>query len=511
VSGRRGRTPFAKPNGHFPKSGIRLIRALAEQIEAEDLFDRQAAVVVGVSGGLDSMAMLHALVGLNRHAGYSLALHVAHLNHGLRGDESDADAAFVQSAAADLDLPCTVERVDVPEATRSTGESIEETARRCRYAFYERVCTHAASARLVAVGHTADDNAETVLHRVIRGTGWRGMAGIPQRRPIRERSAIEVVRPILRFTREELRVFLDGLGVTFRQDRTNESTEPMRNRIRNIVLPLLREQLNPQVDDALLRLAQQARWVDEYLRETVDPMFGTLLISRNDQEIILNAASMAAKPRIVQAELIRRAVRGLGVGERRFTHATVIAISALLRERAGTQELHLPDGITVMRVYDRLIFTRPADEPREELAPEVRVNVPGRTSLPVRQLEMECRITHPSEHALEQWRHGPHAGVEEPTEAEEWLDLDAVHLPLTVRNRQAGDRFWPLGAPGTRKLSDFLIDAKVPLADRDSVTVLCDHLGPIYVIGYRIDDRVKLTASTRRVLEVRVRSLGPRG
>ena len=500
-----------KPNGHFPMSGIRLIRALAEQIEAEDLFDRQSAVVVGVSGGLDSTALLHALVGLNRHAGYSLTLHVAHLNHGLRGAESDADAAFVQSTAADLELPCTVERVDVPDAARDTGESIEETARRCRYAFYERVCTGPASAKLVAVGHTADDNAETVLHRVIRGTGWRGMTGIPQRRPIRERSAIEVVRPTLRFTREELRVFLDGLGVAFRHDRTNESTEPMRNRIRNIVLPLVREQVNPQVDDALLRLAQQARWVDEFLRETVDTMFGTLLISRNDQEVVLNAAAMAAKPQIVQAELIRRAVRGLGVGERRFTHATVIAVTRLLQDRTGTQELHLPDGVTVMRVYDRLIFIRPADEPREELAPEVRVNVPGRTSLAMRRLELECRITHPSDRALEQWRQGRRAAADEPAEAQEWLDLDAVHLPLTVRNRQAGDRFWPLGAPGTRKLSDFLIDAKVPLAERDSATVLCDHLGPIYLIGYRIDDRVKLTAGTRRVLEVRVRSLRPDG
>ncbi|MBN1511718.1 MAG: tRNA lysidine(34) synthetase TilS [Phycisphaerae bacterium] len=496
-----------KPNGHFPMSGIRLIRALAEQIEAEDLFDRQAAVVVGVSGGLDSMALLHALVGLNRHAGYSLALHVAHLNHGLRGAESDSDAAFVQSAAAALDLPCTVERIDVPEAARSTGESVEETARRCRYAFYERVCAGPASSKLLAIGHTANDNAETVLHRVIRGTGWRGMAAIPRRRPIREQSPIEVVRPILRFTREELRVFLDGLGVSFRHDRTNESTEPMRNRIRNIVLPLLREQLNPQVDDALLRLAEQARWVDEFLRETVDPMFETLLISRNDQEISLNAASMAGKPRIVQAELIRRAVRGLGVGERRFTHATVIAVTRLLQERTGTQELHLPDGVTVMRVYDRLIFSRPADEPREELAPEVRVNVPGHTSLPMRHIELECRVAHPAEHALEHWRSQSLQQTALHAEAEEWLDLDAVHLPLTVRNRQAGDRFWPLGAPGTRKLSDFLIDAKVPLADRDAVTLLCDHLGPIYIIGYRIDDRVKLTASTRRVLEIRVRSL----
>jgi tRNA(Ile)-lysidine synthase len=492
-------------------SGTRLIRALAEQTEAEDLFDRHASMVVGVSGGPDSMALLHALVGLNRQAGYSLGLHVAHLNHGLRGTESDGDAAFVRAAAADLGLSCTVERADVGSLARGRGESLEETARRCRYAFYEQVCAGAASARLVAVGHTADDNAETILHRVIRGTGWRGMTGIPRRRPIRDASIIEVVRPVLRFTRDELRTFLDGLGIASRQDRTNESTEPMRNRIRNLVLPLLREQVNPQADDALLRLGEQARWVEDFLRETVSPMFDTLLIDRTDQEVTLNAASMAAKPQIVQAELIRRAVRALGVGERRFAHATVIAVTRLLRERTGTQELHLPDGVTVTRAYDRLIFARPADEPREELAPEVRVNVPGRTVLPLRHLELECRVTHPPDSALDQWRHGPHAAPGPGTDAEEWLDYDTTHLPLTVRNRQAGDRFWPLGAPGTRKLSDFLIDAKVPSTERESITLLCDHLGPIYVIGYRIDDRVKLTANTRRVLEIRVRFLRPDG
>ncbi len=492
-------------------SGIRLIRALAEQIEAEGLFDRHAALVVGVSGGLDSMALLHALVGLNQYAGYGLALHVAHLNHCLRGEEADADAAFVQSAAAALNLPCTVERVDVSETARGARQSIEEAARRCRYAFYERVCAEVPSAGAVAVGHTADDNAETVLHRVIRGTGWRGLGGIPRRRSIREGSAVEVVRPILRFTRKELREFLDGLGVGFRQDRTNESTEPLRNRIRNIVLPLLREQLNPQVDGALLRLAELARWVDESLAEIVDPTFASLLISRNDQEIVLNAASMAAKPRLVQTELVRQALRGLGAGERHFTHSAVLAVTRLLQTRTGTQELHLPAGVTVTRVYDRLVFARPADMPREELATEVKVNVPGLTSLSARHLELECLITHPSEPALRQWRNQPREARCARTEAREWLDLDAVHLPLTIRNRQSGDRFWPLGAPGTRKLSDFLIDAKVPLADRDSVTVLCDHLGPIYIIGYRIDERVKLTASTRRVLEVRVRTLRPDG
>jgi tRNA(Ile)-lysidine synthase len=348
----------------------------------------------------------------------------------------------------------------------------------------------------VAVGHHADDDAETILHRVIRGTGLRGLSGIPCRRAIRDGSPILLIRPLLRFTRHDVLGYLADIGAACRTDRTNLTNEPTRNRIRNVVLPLLESQVNPQVRDALLRLGEQARWVDEFLRETVDRTFEALLIERTDQELSLNAATLTHKSRIVQAELVRRAVRALGVGERNLGFANVMAVTDLLANPGGNRRVRLPGGLTVARVYDRLVFSRPTDEPHEELAPEVAVHVPGVTTLPLRHLQIECRVLPADRTRFDEWRHSHPQG-------EEWVNYDALHPPLTVRSRRPGDRFWPLGAPGTRKLSDFLSDAKVKPSVRQSVALLCDRLGPVYVIGYRIDDRVKVTSSTRQILHLR--------
>jgi tRNA(Ile)-lysidine synthase len=481
-------------------AGSRLIRSLAEQVKTEDLFARNARIVVGVSGGADSMALLYALLGLNREAGYALSLHIAHLDHRLRGEEAEKDAAFVQAAADHLELPCTVERLDPDELTAPASGTVEEAARRRRYEFFAQVCERWEQAHLVAVGHQADDAAETILHRIVRGTGWRGLAGIPRCRSLSDDGRIMLVRPLLRFTRRELMEFLSAEGVPHREDRTNVLNEPTRNRIRNVVLPLLRSEVNPQVHEALVRLGEQARWLDEFLSETVDKTFDTLVVRRTDQELVLNAMVLAHKSRILQAELIRRAIHAFRVGEQGLSFSHLTAVMELLGDRPSGRQVHLPAGMTVARAYDRLIFSLPTDRPREDVAADVTIRVPGDTVLALRRMQIQCRLIEPTPREMNQWRQSRHTG-------EEWLDAETVHLPLTVRSRREGDRFWPLGAPGTKKLSDFLIDAKVSAAERASVALLCDRLGPVWVIGYRIDDRVKLTSITRRVLHVRVNLL----
>jgi tRNA(Ile)-lysidine synthase len=483
-------------------SGSTFLENLAEHIESQELLDPRDHVVIGVSGGADSMALLHGLHGLNEACGFQLRLQIAHVNHLLRGPESDEDAAFVQTAAARLGLPCTVTRLPVRTPAEASEGSIEEVARRHRYEFFQSVCEQ-NGAGVVAVGHQADDNAETILHRILRGTGWRGLSGIPARRSLAAGATTTLVRPLLPFTRQTLLAFLSEFGVDHRQDRSNATTEPTRNRIRHVILPLVAQEVNPRTREALLRLGEQARWLESYLRDTVERTFESLVISQTDQELTMNAAALAHKGRFLQSELIRHAIRRLGVGEQRIGFANLKAVSELLDDGGGRRQVSLPGGVTVTRLYDQLTIAHPTPEPQEELAPEVALHVPGVTTLPRRHVEIECRLLSPTSGDLHAWRRGHPSG-------EEWLDFDAVHLPLTVRTRQAGDRFWPLGAPGTRKLSDFLIDSKVDPAKRDRVGLLCDQLGPVYVIGYRIDERVKLTAATRNVLHLRVKALHAR-
>ena len=476
-----------------------LIRKIAEFIESDGLFARDTRIVIGVSGGADSMALLHALIGLNRDHGYNLQLHIAHLNHMLRGEDSDADAAFVEAAADAHDLPRTVERRDITALSGDGKGSMEEVARRERYALFERVC-FAAGAKHIALGHHADDNAETVLHRIIRGSGLRGIAGVAPSRTLHWDSEIRVVRPLLPFSRKEIRRYLADEGITYRDDASNAATETTRNKIRNVLLPQLERDFNPQVREALRRLSEQARWTEEYIRETAFKTFATLIISRTDQELVLNAQALARKSRIVQTELVRSAIATFEVGEQDLTFGHLKKIIDLIGEPGSGKQITLPGGMTARLVYSRMILSRLTDEPRETLSPQVAIHVPGVSVLPMRRMELTCdtkRLT--AEEVSDRQR--------SHDRLEEWLDLDNVHLPLFVRGRQPGDRFWPLGAPGSKKLSDFLIDAKVDPVERDHVAVLCDQLGPIWIVGHRIDERVKMTCITREALRVRVRNL----
>ncbi|MGB2985704.1 MAG: tRNA lysidine(34) synthetase TilS [Phycisphaerae bacterium] len=478
-----------------------MLKALSQELLSEGLLSQDDAVVVGVSGGPDSMALLHLLLGLNEHHDWRLKLHVAHLNHQLRGEEAEKDAAFVRAAADSLSLPCTIETREIARLAEAESTSIEEVSRRERYAFFERVCLQVGS-RIVAVGHQADDNAETILHRILRGTGLRGLAGIPRSRALSLNNEVRVIRPLLRMTRESVCNYLADAGIAFREDRTNVSNEPMRNRIRNILLPQIEAEVNPQVRDALTRLGEQARWLEEYLGETVQRTFETLIISHTDQILTLNADTLSRKSRIVQTELIRLAYRSFGLGEQDLAFGHLVSALDLISDPASGRQFQLPGGMTVEKRYHRLILSLPSDEPRETIASEIAVHLPGQTLLPIRRLEIDCSIDEVVPDDIPRLRRAAHR-------MEEHVDLEAVHPPLLVRTRRAGDRFFPLGAPGSKKLSDFLIDSKVAPKERERVAVLCDQLGPIWVIGHRIDDRVKITALTRRVLHLRARPLEP--
>lgn len=477
------------------------LRLLAEELVARNLFARDAKIVVGVSGGPDSMALLHLLLDLNRKLEWNLSLHVAHLNHKLRPHDAEQDAAFVHAAADSLELPCTIEVRPISELAQREGSGIEEVGRRERYAFFERVCIR-IGARHVAVGHHADDNAETLLHRILRGTGLRGLAGIQPSRPISPNSQIQLVRPLLPLAKSEILKYLADEGIAYREDLSNALNEPMRNRVRNEVLPMIETLINPQVRDALRRLSEQAQWLSEFLGETVARTFESLTVSRTDQELTINVDALARKSRIVQTELVRQAYICFGLGEQDLTFRHLVAVLDLVSDPTSGRKIQLPGGMVVERRYHRLIFSLPTDEPREAISSQIEVRVPGTTILPIRRLRIDAQINEIRDRQFEQFRTNTDT-------AQEFLDLAAMRMPLIVRSRRSGDRFYPLGAPGSKKIADFLTDAKVDPKERDRVAILADRLGPVWVIGHRIDDRVKLTSRSRKVLHLRVSPLDP--
>ncbi len=478
-----------------------MLKSLANELLTDSVLNRDDLIVVGVSGGADSMALLHMLLKLNSSHDWSLKLHVAHLDHRLRPGDSEQDAAFVQAAADDLGLPCTIDRRDIETLAGKEPSGIEETARRERYAFFERVCLK-TGAKVLALGHHADDNAETILQRILRGTGIRGLAGIPRVRKLSPTSDIRVVRPLIGTTREALRAYLANVGIAYREDHSNASNEPTRNRIRNRILPQLAEEVNPQVAEALTRLGEQAQWLEEYLRETVERTFDTLIVSRTDQVLTLNADALSRKSRIVQTEIIRLAYRSFGLGEQDLAFTHLVSALDLIGDPASGRQTKLPGGMTVEKRYHQLIFSLPSDEPRETIAPEIAIHLPGHTVLPIRRLEIDCTVREVTPGEIPSLRR-------QSGKLQEFVSFEAVHPPLVVRARRPGDRFVPLGAPGSKKVSDFLADTKVDPKERPRVAVLCDQLGPIWIIGHRLDDRVKMTALTRTVLQLKAKSLEP--
>ena len=477
----------------------------AQSITEGGLLARDEQVVAAVSGGADSVAMLHLLCGLNRQEGWSIRVHVAHLDHQLRGKASDADSAFVERLAKGLGLPCTIESADVEQRARADGVSIEQAARRCRFAFYERLCLR-LGVKSVAIGHHADDNAETILHRIVRGTGLRGLGGIRPVRTIRDGSDIRLVRPMLGFRRAQIEQYLAERNIAYRQDATNDSASYTRNRIRHELLPLLRDRFNPQVADALIRLAEQARGLDAYLTETSLRMLESLVIEHNDRELVLHSPSLARKPRVIQMQLIRKAILRMGIGEGELTYGHFNAVADLAAGQEGTKALDLPGGLRVSRRYGRLVFERSSGERIAAAGTqEIRVLMDGTTVLPAHGLEITVDVLPGAAATIATHIH--QLTGRGRTSHEEWLDADQVHPPLIARSRRPGDRFFPLGMTGMKKLSDFFIDEKIDSRLRERTVVLCDQLGPIWIVPFRIDERVRLTRATRRILRLRARRI----
>lgn len=470
------------------------LQRLCDWFSKHDLLTQGAHWVIGASAGPDSTLLLLAMRAISEEHELGWELHAAHLHHGLRGANADGDARFVENLARRLGVGFHTDRVDVRRHVSENGGSIEEVARRLRYEFLERVALKTGSDHVV-VAHHADDDAETILHRICRGTGMRGLAGMRDIREIQPSSRVSLIRPLLRERRAVIEEICEQRDIEARTDISNHGVEFTRGRIRNDILPALREHINPNVSEALLRLGEQARWLETYLRDAAARTFDSLVVSDQRDRIVLNTHALLGKQRIIQAEVVRRAASLLPGGEQDLSFTHVDSVLRLAAERASGKELHLPGSLLVRKVYDRLEFLpRRAGERPADLA-SVFITCPGATRLPQINAELSAEIRDIAPSMLDELRRTAHP-------YEQWLDYDRLQLPLMVRGRRDGDRFNPLGVGGAKSLSDFFIDEKIEPALRARTGVLCDQGGVVWVMPLRIDERVKLGANSRRALRL---------
>ncbi len=440
-------------------------------------------VLVAVSGGPDSVALLHLLH--TQLPELHLALGVAHLHHGLRGAEADADAEYVAALAAKLALPYHTERADATGYAAEHGLSLEMAARKVRYAFLERVAEAQGYGR-IALGHTASDRVETALMHLLQGTGLPGLRGMP---PARGR----ILRPLLTAWRSETEAYCREYALEPRADETNlDPTAALRNRIRHELLPHLREQYNPAVDEALLRLAEAAEAELEWTAPQVEAAF-TGVTTEREGGLGLDLEGLAALPVGLRLRVWREAWTRLHGGSLDLRSAHYEALEHLLGEAQTGREASLPGDIRAQKLYNEVFLspcpTRPEPGPRWA-AREVPLD--GEAEVPVLGVMVSLR-----------------ALPERPTDLGEargrliTLDAEAVRLPITMRPWQPGDELAPLGMDGHKKLQDLFVDEKVPAADRERVPVFADAAGEIvWVAGLAMSDRCKITAATRQYLQL---------
>lgn len=439
-------------------------------------------IVVAVSGGPDSTALLHVLRRLS--PARNLALHVAHVHHGLRGKEADEDAAFVEKTASDLGLPHETICVDVRTRAQQDRSSLAVAARAARYEALEAVRAK-CGASCVATAHTMDDQAETVLMRLIRGTGPAGLAGIP---PLRG----TIIRPLLAVRRASLAEYLDARGISFRIDSSNADLRQARNRIRGELLPLLCS-YNPRIVPALARLANMAREEETAFDEVLslfDPAGAETAV-----RLLRERPPEAVLRRLVSQQVARETRRFVSPGAGEVGRLT----SLLVRGKPGDRT-PLAAGDWGVRGYDGLLIRSARGGPVRPL-PETPLTVPGETAVPALGIgikaETERRETERGEGGKGETERGArtHFAV---------LDADRIEGPLVVRTRRPGDRISPLGMKGTKKLQDILVDAKVPRDERDRVPIVADGRGIVWVVGLRLDRRAAAVPETRRPMALTV-------
>ncbi len=446
-----------------------------------DMIRSGEAIVVGFSGGVDSLALLVALYELRQPL--DCQLHIAHLNHQLRGD-STSDAELVKQYANLLKLPFTIKKIDIPALIKQRNQSIEALARKERYEFFETVSKKIGATK-VALGHQRNDQAETVLMNLLRGAALTGLRGIL---PIRDG---KFIRPLLDFSRTEIEEFVAEQGLQPCEDSTNWDRNFLRNRIRLDLLPLLKRDYNRNIQNTLAQNAELLRAESDYLEDIARKALDACLAEPATHDVVILNRLMFLR----HHPALRRRILRLAIGQIQgdmkqlaFNHSEFML--QLSEGKSPNRQLNLPNNLEFLRAYNQLIIQRPTSKIGEF---EYTVAVPGDNNFPALNAVMVATIVEAPSRKTSYVPDGKFQAV---------FDVDQIQMPLKIRSRRAGDRFQPFGMKGTKKVKDFLIDSKIPQRVRQSIPTLVTGDEILWVVGHRTSEKCKVSNKTRRILHL---------
>jgi tRNA(Ile)-lysidine synthase len=443
-------------------------------IKEHNLINRGELVIAAVSGGPDSMALLHLLTCLKPVLKFDLA--VAHLNHGLR-PEAQAEADFVRGYCQQEGIAFYSRQLDVGKLARQQKQSVEEAGRESRYRYFAELAAELGAAR-IATAHHQDDNAETVLLNLVRGSGIKGLRGI---RPLNGM----IIRPLLCLTRQDIEEYLQTHAIKYCIDESNYSTDYLRNRIRHQLLPLLKQEYNPRIVENLNQLAEIAAAENEVMELPTSRLAKEIIKRNTADELVLEGTAIRNLHPAYQRRIIRQALFNWQ-GERGWDFTDVELVRNLLSKSGSTKRLQLKKGLYVKKVYDQLIFS--AQLPKQ-ISFNYKVTVPGEVHIPEIDQSFSFDLIERKDFR--------------PAADDFYLDFDKIKGELYLRSRRAGDWFQPQGMQGRKKIKDFFIDLKIPQAQRNTIPLLAAAEEVYAVIGYRISRIAAVDSGTKRVLLIK--------
>lgn len=459
-----------------------LLSKVKRTITRHGLLQLGDRVVVALSGGIDSMVLLHLLLSLKIEL--DLHLHIAHLDHMFRGEKSRHEAYLIGQLALELGLPSTIGSIDVPKLQKEKGLSPQEAARQARHGFLVEVAEREKASR-IALGHHLDDQAETVLINLLRGSGARGLAGIPIIRG-------SFVRPLLEVSRREIQGHAESFGIPYLEDPSNREEGYLRNRVRLELLPYLARVFNPKICEVLAETADLLREDDAFLSNLTQETLFSLILSHEEKKVHLSLPGLKELPAALRRRAIRETVRIIRGDILPPTGRLIAALEdAVLKKKTGAQ-IPLGKGMVAVFHHDELVLKRGEERPKRMEV--TNLALPGRTYIPAIEREIVTEII--ENQGLE---------FKQVPEGTALMDFEMVRPPIYLRSRRKGDRFYPLGLGGQKKLQDFFVDCKVPRHKRDLVPILVDSEKVLWVVGMRIDERVRVRAETKQVLIVELK------
>lgn len=451
-----------------------------EYIEKNAMIDAADKVVVGVSGGADSLCLLFVLMEYQKSVPFSIL--AVHVEHGVRGEESHQDAKYVEALCREYQIPFVCRHFDVPRIAAEQKLSVEEAGRRVRYEAFEAAAKEWGGTK-IAVAHNRNDQAETMLLHMARGSGLTGAGGI---RPVRG----NIIRPLLSCSRPEIEDYLKKKGISWRTDRTNEETEYTRNAIRHHILPMMEQEINAGVVEHLCCLGEDIQKTERFLEKTAEKALESIAFFEHENVRII-AKPFWEEEEVIKERMIRQCLMHIGCGLKDLKREHQTGILSLFEGTSG-RTIVLPGGWRAVREFEEVrIYKEEKRDGKEKTSDGTKLLLPGQ--IKIGETILDAGVF-------------PYKKENIPQKSyTKWLNYDKISNDLWLRTRQPGDYLVINREGGRKKLKDYFIEKKIPSGKRDQVLLIASGSEILWVIGYRISEAYKVTEDTKMVLKLEIK------